>query len=96
MSIPQKYIYLDYIIHITFDVFSIRILGELNGMMREVEVDWTSFVRGAVDEKVREEKRKNAMKLMDESWRKKRGVKFDSVEVVRTLRNDKHRHGTDF
>jgi len=39
-------------------------------MMREVEVDWASFVRGAVEEKVREEKRKNAMKLMDESRRK--------------------------
>ena len=58
-------------------------------MMREVEVDWASFVRGAVEAKVREEKRKNAMKLMDESRRKTRGVKFDSVEVVRTLRNER-------
>ena len=44
---------------------------------------------------MREEKRKNAMKLMDESRRKTKGVKFNSVEVVRTLRNDKPRHGTD-
>ncbi len=36
---------------------------------------------------MREEKRKNAMKLMDESRRKTRGVKFDSVEVVRSLRD---------
>ena len=71
------------------EVFSIRIPRELKGMMREVEVDWASFVRSTVEEKVREEKRKNAMKLMDESRRKTRGVKFDSVEVVRTLRNER-------
>jgi len=39
-----------------------------------------------MEEKIREEKRKNAVKLMDESRRKTRGVKFDSVEVVRSLR----------
>ena len=58
-------------------------------MMREVEVDWASFVRGAVEAKVREEKRKNAMKLMDESRRKTRNVKFNSVEVIRTLRDER-------
>ena len=71
------------------EVFSIRIPRELKGMMREVEIDWASFVRGAVEAKVREEKRKTAMKLMDKSRRKIRGVKFDFVVVVRTLRNDK-------
>jgi len=40
-----------------------------------------------MDGKVREEKRKNAMKMMDESRRKTRGVKFDSAEVVRSLRD---------
>ncbi|NQE05949.1 hypothetical protein C5S32_08765 [ANME-1 cluster archaeon GoMg1] len=36
---------------------------------------------------MREEKKKNALKLMDESRRKTRGVKFDSIEVVRSLRD---------
>ncbi len=71
------------------EVISIRIPRELKEMMREVEVDWPSFVRRAMEEKVREEKRKNAMKLMDESRRKTRGVKFDSVEVVRGLRDER-------
>lgn len=31
---------------------------------------------------MREEKRKNAMKLMDESRRKTRGVKFDSIGLT--------------
>ena len=38
-SITQKYIYLDYIVYIMSKVFSIRIPGELKGMMLEVEVD---------------------------------------------------------
>jgi hypothetical protein len=56
-------------------------------MMREVNVDWASFVREAVAEKARKEKRKNAMKMMDESRRKTRGVKFDPAEAVRSLRD---------
>lgn len=69
------------------EVISIRIPRKLKEMMREVEVDWASFIRRAMEEKVREEKRKKAMKLMDESRRKTGGVKFDSVEVVRSLRD---------
>ena len=71
------------------EVISIRIPRELKEMMRGLEVDWASFVRRAMEEKVREEKRKNAVKLMDESRRKTRGVKFDSVEVVRSLREER-------
>jgi len=55
-------------------------------MMREVEVDCASFVREAVEGKAREGKRKNAMKMMDESRRKTRGVNFDTAEDVRSLR----------
>ncbi|NQE45093.1 hypothetical protein C5S31_03595 [ANME-1 cluster archaeon GoMg2] len=57
--------------------------------MRQVTVYWANFVRRARDEKAREEKRKNAMKMMDESRRKTRGVKFDSAEVVRSLRDER-------
>ena len=84
-----KFIYLDYIVYNMSEVISIRIPRELKEMMRELEVDWASFVRRAMEEKVREEKKKNAVKLMDESRRKTRGVKFDSVEVVRSLRDER-------
>ena len=78
---------MDYIVYNMSEVISIRIPRELKEMMRGLEVDWASFVRRAMEEKVREEKKKNAVKLMDESRRKTRGVKFDSVEVVRSLRD---------
>ena len=50
-------------------------------------VYWACFVRRATEGKAREEKRKNVMKLMDESRRKTQGVKFDPAEVVRSLRD---------
>ena len=42
-----------------------------------------------MEEKVRERKRKNAMKMMDESRRKTRGVNFDPAEAVRSLRDER-------
>ncbi|MDI6885883.1 MAG: hypothetical protein QMD22_05970 [archaeon] len=41
-----------------------------------------------VEEKVREERRKRAIEVMDASRAKTSGVKFDSTEVVRRLRDE--------
>ncbi|KAF5431533.1 hypothetical protein C5S39_05535 [Candidatus Methanophagaceae archaeon] len=68
-------------------ILSIRITPGKKEVMREVNVDWASFVRRTMEGKAREEKRKNMMKLMDESRRKTQGVKFDPAEVVRSLRD---------
>lgn len=83
------YLYLDYIVYNMSEVISIRIPRELKEKMKKVDIDWASFIRGVVEEKVREERKKSAKKLMDESRRKTRGVKFDSVEVVRNLRDER-------
>jgi len=42
-----------------------------------------------IEEKAREGKRKNAMKLRDKSGRKTRGVNFNSAEAVRSLRDER-------
>ena len=55
--------------------------------MKEIDVDWASIVRKTIEEKVREERRKKAIKVMDASRAKTSGVKFDSTEVVRRLRD---------
>ena len=49
-------------------------------------MNWEDFVRRAIEEKVKEEKRKMAVKMMDESRKKTEGIKFDSVKVIRGLR----------
>ena len=55
--------------------------------MKGVDMDWASIVRKTIEEKVREEKRRKAIEVMDASRAKTSGVKFDSGEVVRRLRD---------
>ena len=57
--------------------------------MKEVDVDWASIVRKTIEEKVREERRKRAIEAMDASRAKTSGVKFDSTEVIRRLRDER-------
>ena len=68
------------------EVISTRIPKELKEEMKRVNVNWEDFLRRAIEEKVKEEKRKMAVKMMDESRKKTEGIKFDSVEVIRGLR----------
>jgi len=68
------------------EVISTRIPKELKEEMKRVNVNWEDFLRRAIEEKLKEEKRKMAVKMMDESRKKTEGIKFDSVEVIRGLR----------
>jgi len=70
------------------EVISIRVSKKLKEEMKEIDVDWASIVRKTIEEKVREERRKRAIKVIDASRAKTRGVKFDSTEVVRRLRDE--------
>jgi len=55
--------------------------------MKDLNVDWASIVRKTIEEKMHEERRKRAIEAMDVSRAKTRGVKFDSTEAVRRLRD---------
>ena len=52
-------------------------------------MDWASIVRKTIEEKVRAERRKKAIEVMDASRAKTKGVKFDSGAVVRRLRDER-------
>ena len=85
--VSENYFYTCYsIITNMSEVISTRIPKELKEEMKRVNVNWEDFVRRAIEEKVKEEKRKMAVKMMDESRKKTEGIKFDSVEVIRGLR----------
>lgn len=71
------------------EVISIRISKKLKEEMKEVDVDWASIVRKTIEDKVREERRKRAIEVMDVSRAKTSGVKFDSTEAVRRLRDER-------
>jgi hypothetical protein len=57
--------------------------------MKDLTVDRASIVRETIEEKVREERRKKAIEVMDASRAKTRDVKFDSTEAVRRLRDER-------
>ena len=83
----NKYFYICYsIVTNMSEVISTRIPKELKEEMKRVNVNWEDFLRRGIEEKVKEEKRKMAVKMMDESRKKTEGIKFDSVEVIRGLR----------
>jgi len=71
------------------DVISIRIPRKLKEEMKEFDFDWASVVREIIEEKVREERRKRAVEMIDASRAKTRGVKFNSSEVVRRARDER-------
>ena len=71
------------------EVISIRIPRALKEEMKELDVDWAPFIRKTVEEKVKEERRRRAKKLMDESREKTKGVQFNSTEVIRSLREER-------
>ena len=87
MRQSDKYLILDYISCTMSEVISIRISKQLKAEMKAIDADWASIVRTTIEEKVREERKKRAIEVMDASRAKTRGVKFDSTEVVRRMRD---------
>ncbi|MEW6604046.1 MAG: CopG family transcriptional regulator [Thermoproteota archaeon] len=69
------------------DILSIRISKEVKEKMGEVDVDWPSYLRAAIEEKIRESKRKRAAESMDRIRSKTRKGKFDSVKSIREDRD---------
>jgi predicted transcriptional regulator len=69
------------------EVVSIRVPKDLKKDMSKVDLDWADYLRQAIEEKVKLEKMKQASGIMDELREKTKGVKFDSVKVIRDTRN---------
>jgi hypothetical protein len=71
------------------EVVSIRVPKDLKDEMRKLDLDWADYLRGAIEEKLKTERVKRACTMMDELREKTRGVKFDSVKVIREARNSR-------
>ena len=69
------------------EVFSIRIPKELKDEMGKLDLDWTTYLRAVIEEKVKTEKVRRASNVMDELREKTRGVQFDSVKAIREARD---------
>lgn len=69
------------------DTLSIRIPKEIKEKMGELDVDWPSYIRAAIEEKIKESKRKIAAESMNRIRSKTRKGKFDSVKSIREDRD---------
>lgn len=66
---------------------SVRVPSKLKDEMRRLRIDWAEFLRRAIEERVREERMKEACQAIDDIRSKTVGVKFDSVRVIREARD---------
>lgn len=66
---------------------SIRIPEEIKKKMSELDVDWPEYIRRAIEEKIREAKRKRAAESMDRTRAKTRPGAFDSAKSIREDRD---------
>ena len=73
----------------SMEVVSVRVPRALKEEMSRLDLDWAEYLRAAIEEKVNAERMKQACKIMDDLREKTRGVKFNSVKVIREARNSR-------
>ncbi|MEM1509152.1 MAG: hypothetical protein QW291_00465 [Thermofilaceae archaeon] len=78
-------------------VITVRIDEETKKMMRQIKINWSEFIRGAVRAKIEEEKRKNLAKalLLNEKLRKKSAGEPKAEDIIRTFRESLYVRGSN-
>lgn len=66
---------------------SVRIPEETKKKMKEVDIDWSDYIRRAIEEKIRETRRKKAAESMDAIRSKTKQGGFDSTRSIREDRD---------
>lgn len=62
---------------------SIRIPKVVKEQMNDIDVNWPEYLRAAIEDKIKEARRKKAAKSMDTIRSKTRQGKFDSEKSIR-------------
>jgi len=73
----------------SLQVVSIRVPKDLKDEMGKVDMDWSDYLRRSIEERVKVERMRRACMTMDELREKTKGVKFDSVKVIREARDSR-------
>ena len=69
---------------------SVKVPEEIKKLMKEVDVNWSEFLRKVIEEKIRAEMAKKASKKLDEIRR--RAGKVPTEEIVEWIRSDRLRN----
>lgn len=62
---------------------SIRVSKEIKEQMKKIEIDWSQYIRDAIRNKIKEEKRRNAARSMDQIREKTEYGDFDAAASIR-------------
>jgi hypothetical protein len=73
--------------NVTRAPLSIRIPEETKKKMREVDIDWSEYIRNAIEVKIRETRRKNGADSMDRIRERTKRGGFDSAKSIREDRD---------
>jgi post-segregation antitoxin (ccd killing protein) len=66
---------------------SVRISKEIKEQMKKIEIDWSQYIRDAIRQRIRKEKRKEAAHSMDEIRAKTKHANFDAAASIREDRD---------
>ena len=68
---------------------SVKVPEEMKELMKRVDVNWSSYLREAIADKIRREIAKDASKRLNEI--RKKAVEVPTEEIVRWIREDRER-----
>jgi len=68
---------------------SVKVPEEIRSLMRRVDVNWSEYLRGVVEAKIRAELAKDAVRRLDEI--RGRAGEVPTEELVRWIREDRER-----
>jgi len=68
---------------------SVKVPEEIRELMRRVDVNWSEYLREAIEAKIRAELAKDAARRLDEI--RERAGKVPTEEIVRWIREDRER-----
>ena len=68
---------------------SVKVPEEIRKLMKKVNVNWSEYLRGVIEDKVRLEISRDAMTKLDEI--RKRARKVSTEEIVKWLREDREK-----
>ncbi len=73
-------------------IITVRVSEEIRKKMREININWSEFIRKAIEEKIDEEKRKNLAKavLRNERLKKKSLGEEKAEEIIRRFRDERY------
>jgi hypothetical protein len=73
-------------------IITVRVDEKLRKMMKEVKINWSEFIRNAIENKIVEERSRNLAKavLINERLRKKSRGEEKAEDIIRRFRDERY------